>query len=205
MGERGVGRSYDAVAEVYAERFRDGPRHPLDTAAVDGFAGLVGGGPVADVGCGPGHWTAHLRRTGVPAAGFDISAAMLRLAREAFPGVPFAHGDATALPLADGVLTGVLAWYSLIHLAPARMPGALAEVARVLAPGGHALIGVYASEDEGVPVQDFDHRAHPGQRWSTGHLAELADAAGLREVARGRREPVAGERHRQGRLLLSKV
>ena len=200
----GVRESYDAVAELYARLYRTAPRNVLDDALVDAFRALAGGGPVADVGCGPGHLTAHLRDAGVPAAGFDLSAAMLRIARAAYPGVPFAEGSATALPLADASVAGVLAWYSLIHLPPAQVPLALAEIARVLVPGGHLLVGFLASDD-GVPVQDYDHRAHPAYRWSVDRLGALAGEAGLAEVARARRVPDAGERHRHGRLVLSKV
>ncbi|MER6147890.1 hypothetical protein ABT134_07595 [Streptomyces hirsutus] len=50
---------YDAVAEDYADHFRDvfAAQH-LELALLAGFAGLVGaggaGGEVADLGCGPG-------------------------------------------------------------------------------------------------------------------------------------------------------
>src|SRR5690606_13354365 len=63
--------AYDAVASLYAERFRDSVAgRPLDGAAVGAFAELVrgaGGGPVADLGCGPGGVTARLASLGLPA------------------------------------------------------------------------------------------------------------------------------------------
>ena len=56
--------AYDAVASTYADAFRDSLRdRPLDRAILGVFAEAVresGGGPVADLGCGPGHVTAHL-------------------------------------------------------------------------------------------------------------------------------------------------
>jgi hypothetical protein len=56
--------SYDAIATVYAERFRDElAARPLDRGMLAGFAELVranGAGPVADVGCGPGRVTGYL-------------------------------------------------------------------------------------------------------------------------------------------------
>jgi ubiquinone/menaquinone biosynthesis C-methylase UbiE len=56
--------SYDAVAVGYADLLRDAlTGYPHLRAALASFAELVhaaGGGPVADVGCGPGHVTAHL-------------------------------------------------------------------------------------------------------------------------------------------------
>ena len=50
-------------------------------------------GPVADVGCGPGHVTAHLNKLGVDAFGIDLSPAMLDLARRDHPGLRFEVGD----------------------------------------------------------------------------------------------------------------
>ena len=53
--------AYDSVAVVYAEQFSDTLRdRPLERALLSAFAELVrahGDGPVADLGCGPGHIT----------------------------------------------------------------------------------------------------------------------------------------------------
>jgi len=69
--------SYDATAASYADVVRDilGGRQPYLSAALGLFANQVlaaGGGPVADVGCGPGHVTAHLHGLGVDAFGIDL-------------------------------------------------------------------------------------------------------------------------------------
>lgn len=60
--------SYDTVAVSYADRIRDAlAEEPYLRAALALFADLIraaGGGLVADVGCGPGHVTAHLRELG---------------------------------------------------------------------------------------------------------------------------------------------
>ena len=69
--------SYDTVADSYADLLRDAlAGGPYLRAALALFADLVhaaGGGPVADVGCGPGHVTAHLHKLGVDAFGIDLS------------------------------------------------------------------------------------------------------------------------------------
>ena len=76
--------SYDVVARDYAElipaRFAG---DPIGRAIVAAFAEQVrtGGGPVADLGCGPGHVTAHLDSLGVSAFGIDISPRMVDIAR----------------------------------------------------------------------------------------------------------------------------
>lgn len=132
--------SYDAVAESYADLlsgYLDGDPH--DRAQLQLFADLVeqdGGGRVLDVGCGPGHLTAHLAGLGLDATGVDLSPAMVRRARLDHPGVQFETASMTDLPAADGSLAGVLAWYSLIHAPDDVVVGVLAGFARALRPGG---------------------------------------------------------------------
>ncbi|WP_410668291.1 class I SAM-dependent methyltransferase [Amycolatopsis sp. cmx-4-68] len=197
--------AYDAVAVQYADFVRpiwDGD--PLDRAAWAAFADFVRGrGPVADLGCGPGHLTAHLRTLGLDAFGVDLSPAMVELARAAEPGMRFEVGSMADLDRPGSSLAGILSWYSMIHTPPAEVPGYFAEFTRTLAPGGHVLLGCF--ESGGAPVTEFDHKVTTAYCWPLDELAELAAAAGLVEVGRTYREPVEGERPlRQGRLFLRK-
>jgi hypothetical protein len=70
-------RSYDTDATGYADKVRgllDGS--PFHRASLTAFAELVhdaGGGPDADVGCGPGYVTRHLNDLGVDAFGIDLT------------------------------------------------------------------------------------------------------------------------------------
>ncbi|RLK62272.1 class I SAM-dependent DNA methyltransferase [Actinokineospora cianjurensis] len=202
----GVGAAYDAVAGLYAELFGDVlDRLPVERGVLAAFAELVrvrGAGPVADVGCGPGHVTAHLGGLGVDAFGVDLSSAMVELARRAHPGVRFEVGSMAALDLGDGVLGGVLASYSIIHMRPEQVPEVFGEFHRVLASGGHLLLGFFAGDDP-VP-QEFDHKVAPAYRWSPTSLMNLLRQAGFVEVARVLREPHVGERFQQGHLLVHK-
>ncbi len=189
---------YDAAASLYAQRFRDELRdRPLDRAILRAFAEVVsgsGGGPVADLGCGPGHIAAHLAELGPAVFGIDASPAMIGLARQAYPGLRFDVGSMAALNIADGVLSGVLSRWSVIHTPPRELPVILAEFHRVLAPGGHLLIGFSASDDASHPTQVFDHAVVPAYRWSPDHLAAMLREAGLAEVARMVREPQPTDR-----------
>ncbi|MYR64110.1 methyltransferase domain-containing protein, partial [Streptomyces sp. SID625] len=92
--------AYDAVAVRYADLVRDSLAGlPLDRAVLAAFADSVraaGAGPVAELGCGPGYLTAHLRDLGLDARGIDLSPAMIGLAREAFPDLRFDVGSMDA-------------------------------------------------------------------------------------------------------------
>ncbi|MFL6055074.1 MAG: class I SAM-dependent DNA methyltransferase [Actinoallomurus sp.] len=202
--------AYDAVAVRYAEQFRSAlDEFPLDRAMIGAFAEFVrsaGTGPVADLGCGPGRLTAYLESLGVTAFGVDLSPTMIELARQDNPDLRFEVGSMTALDLADGSLGGVLAWYSVIHAPPEELPAIFAEFGRVLAPGGHLLLGFFAAdEDSPHAAEPFDHKVSLAYRLSIDHLADLARQAGLTELARLRREPGENERFQRGHILARKT
>ncbi|WP_345645235.1 class I SAM-dependent methyltransferase [Streptomyces tremellae] len=194
------------MAAVYADFVRDAlDGLPLDRAVLAAFAELARSGPagpVAELGCGPGQMTAHLRDLGLDAFGVDLSPALIARARAAHPDLRFDVGSMAALDLPDAGLSGVLSWYSVIHTPPRKLPPYFAEFSRVLAPGGHLLLAFF--ESEGDPVTPFDHKVTTAYRWPLDGLAALARASGLTETARMLREPAPGERFRRGHLLLRK-
>jgi SAM-dependent methyltransferase len=196
--------AYDAVAIRYADFAAGGlDQLPLDRAVLAAFAESVraaGGGPVAELGCGPGHITAYLRDLGLDVFGVDLSSSMINLARSAYPGLRFEIGSMDALALADGELAGIVSWYSIIHAAPQELPAYFAEFRRVLPPGGHLLAAFFESGDG--PVAAFDHKVAPAFRWPVDDLAAMAHEAGFAEVGRMLREPRGQERFRRGHLLL---
>ncbi|MFE2595580.1 class I SAM-dependent DNA methyltransferase [Streptomyces sp. NPDC059396] len=196
--------AYDAVAVLYADFVRDSlDELPLDRAVLAAFAELArstGAGPVAELGCGPGYMTAHLRGLGLDAFGIDLSPVMIDLARQTYPGLRFDVGSMDALDLADDTLHGIVSWYSVIHTPPRHIPSYFSEFQRVLAPDGHLLLAFF--ESEGEPVGTFDHRVVTAYRWPVDELAELAGKAGFTEVGRMLREPREGERFRRGHLLM---
>ena len=163
-------KSYDTVAASYADLTRDLLRHtPEERAVLSLFAALIrdqGGGPVADVGCGPGRITAHLRQLGVDAFGIDLSPAMVALARRDHPGIRFDIGSMTTLPLPGSSVTGLIAWYSLIHIPDSEMSTVLAHFHRVLHPGGPLLIAFHLGDESnlktegygGYPMKVYVHR-----------------------------------------------
>ncbi|MEV5375797.1 MULTISPECIES: class I SAM-dependent DNA methyltransferase [Streptomyces] len=196
--------AYDAMATLYADVARNAlDPLPLDRAVIAAFAELAraaGAGPVAELGCGPGQVTAHLRDLGLDAFGVDLSPAMIDIAREAYPDLRFEVGSMDALDIADGKLGGILSWYSVIHTPPQDLPPYFAEFGRVLAPGGYLLLAFF--ESEGEPVTAFDHKVTTAYRWPINDLAGLAEEAGFTEAGRMLREPLEGERYRRGHLIM---
>lgn len=155
--------SYDTVAASYADRMRDAlAAEPYLRACLALFAGSVraaGGGPVADVGCGPGHVTAQLNRLGVDAFGIDISPGMIEVARRDHPGLRFEVGSMTDLGLADASVTGLLAFWSLIHVPDAAVPAVLGHFRRVLRPGGPLLLGFHVGDETRLKTEGYG--GHP--------------------------------------------
>ncbi|NXY92946.1 class I SAM-dependent methyltransferase [Streptomyces sp. BR123] len=206
-----VRASYDAVAVDYARLFgSDLEGRPLDRAMLAAFAECVrgegGGGPagrvVADLGCGPGRITAHLDALGLRAFGVDLSPAMVAVARRTYPGLRFEVGSMGALDVADGVLDGVLAWYSTVHTPPAGLAPLFAEFARVLAPGGHLLVAFKAGDRRFRVEEAYGHRVDLDVYWTPPDvIAGLLADAGMAEVARLVRRPGPRERGPQGFLL----
>jgi len=179
--------SYDNVAERYFQTFQmtlDG--EPLERGLLAAFAELVKthGGPVADLGCGPGHITAHLAALGLPAFGIDLSPAMIELARTAHPGLRFEVGSMDALDIADASVSGVLSRWSIVHTPPAEVPAILAEFGRVLSPGGHLLICFPSTDDAAQKTLSYDHSVATAYQWWPDHLSALLRDAGLEEVGR---------------------
>jgi ubiquinone/menaquinone biosynthesis C-methylase UbiE len=155
--------SYDTVAESYADFVRESlAREPYLRAMLGLFADLVqaaSGGPVADIGCGPGHFTAHLHTLGIDVLGIDLSPAMIDLARREHPDLRFEVGSMTDLPLADASAGGLLASWSLIHIPDEAIPTVLGHFRRVLRPGCPLLVGFHLGNESRLKTQGYG--GHP--------------------------------------------
>jgi SAM-dependent methyltransferase len=113
--------------------------HETWRASCRALGALVPGPRVLDLGIGPGTSALEMARgSGKLHLGLDRSAEMLRRAARAARAegahLPLLRADAMALPVIDGALDGVTG-HSLLYLLP-DPAAALAEVRRVLRPGG---------------------------------------------------------------------
>ncbi|MFE2753688.1 class I SAM-dependent DNA methyltransferase [Actinosynnema sp. NPDC059335] len=199
--------AYDTVARSYADLARDLlADSPADRAVLGLFAELVSG-PVADVGCGPGRISGHLKGLGVDVFGVDLSPEMVAVARREHPDVRFEVGSMLDLDLPDGALGGAVAWYSVIHVPWEEHPAVFAEFHRVLAPGGLLLMAFQVGDTVRRHEQGYGHdilldvyRLDPDR--VLGQLAE----AGFEPHTRVEREPVdpQWEKTPQGYLIVRK-
>ena len=166
--------AYDRLAAAYAERNATMPAAYLELGPT--FLGLVqAGARVLDLGCGAGRDLAWLGDQGADVVGGDRSRGMLAQAKN----LVLASGHAPArllqldmrrLPFEDETIGGVWCSASLLHLPKQDAPGALAEMRRVLAPGGPLLLGIQEGDAEGwepspygIEVERFFARYHPDE------------------------------------------
>ncbi len=181
MTSEQVRDAYTAVADEYVALFDDPDKaHEADAALIRRhLTGLSG--PVLDLGCGPGHWTARVHSLGADVTGIDVVPAFVDHARATHPGPVFRLGSMTELDDADHSVAGILAWYSTIHLPPPELDRVLMRLARLLVPSGVLVVGFFDSDDD---VTAFDHTVLTAYRWPVHVFAEHLSRAGFAEVER---------------------
>lgn len=122
----------------------------------------VPGGVVLDLGCGVGHDLARLLAAGLHPLGVDSSSEMLAGARTRVgPRVPLTRADAAHLPFRDASLDGCRIERVLQHV---EAPDAVvAEVARVLRPGGFLAVFEPDFTTFRVESDEFEHGEIPAR------------------------------------------
>ncbi|RHA42303.1 methyltransferase domain-containing protein [Cellulomonas rhizosphaerae] len=148
--------------------------NPPDIQLISAWAARCRG-PVIDAGCGPGHWTQLLADLGADVEGVDLVPAFVDLATARFPTVPYRVANLDDLARPDGSVAGILAWYSLIHLEPERVPLVLREFRRCLADDGTLLVGFYESDR----LEPFPHTVTEAYSWPVDELSRLVEDAGF--------------------------
>ena len=138
-----VVNDYDSFAEAYSAGNEASLINGYYTRpAILDLAGDVAGRRILDVGCGSGPISAALRDRGATVAGFDSSTKMVELARKRLgPDADLQIADlGRPLPYPDGAFDDVIAALVLHYLQDWTAP--LAELRRVLKPGGRLIVAV---------------------------------------------------------------
>jgi SAM-dependent methyltransferase len=178
--------AYDAFMGRYSARL---------VGQMADLAGVAAGQRVLDVGCGPGALTTELvRRLGAGnVVAVDPSEPFVVAARERLPGVDVRLAPAERLPFDDAVFDAALAQL-VVHFMDDPLAG-LREMRRVTRPGGVVAACVWDHAGERGPLSLFwraarsleaetiDESRLAGAR--RGHLHDLLQEAGLREVEGG--------------------
>ena len=120
---------------------------------------LPAGSRVADVACGTGDLCRELARSGHSPIGFDFSMGMLRAAPPLSKARSLVNADVLELPVPDGALDGATCGFALRNLTA--VPPLLAELARVLRPGGR--IGLLEVDRPPNPVLRWGHGLYFGR------------------------------------------
>ena len=96
---------------------------------------------VLDLATGPGYVAAAAEARGATAVGVDVAGEMVALARRLHPRLEFVHASAERLPFADRSFDAAVGNFLILHLG--RPEQAVAEIARVLAPGGAVALSTW--------------------------------------------------------------
>lgn len=140
MADRLDNRSYyDAMAGGYERERHHGYHVFLDESEVACVADIVDGSKVLEVGCGTGLILSRLASMARTVVGADLSGGMLARAAERVPSV--VQADATRLPFPDATFDVAVSFKVLAHVPPIRET--VAEIARVVKPGGHVALEFY--------------------------------------------------------------
>ncbi len=172
----GASKAYDVFTPDTNQRIID---------IVARLGGFTPGARIADLGCGSGVFTGLLSRRGYNCTGVDLSPKLIRIAREAHPGIDFQEGDIERLPFADGSFDGVLLAGVLHHLP--ELSKCAAEIKRILRPGGRFVAfdpnrmnpAMYLYRDRSSPLYSPVGVTENERPVIARHLADAFTAAGF--------------------------
>jgi ubiquinone/menaquinone biosynthesis C-methylase UbiE len=169
--ERDVAAGYARWAAVY-----DAPGNPLIAHEEPVVHDILDSWPaslrVLDAACGTGRHTTHLARLGHLVTGVDASVPMLAQARAKRGDLALVEAQIERLPFPDAAFDAAVCALLFDHLP--RIDGAIAELARVVRPGGRVLIS----------------NIHPAMALAGAHAA-FRDAASEPNFIRSHHHPVS--------------
>ncbi len=114
-----------------------------ETSEVTGLinAYLMKEGPVLESGCGAGRYVRYLSDRGWDISGLEYSADTVEMVRRKWPDLKIIQGDVARSPFPDDHFAGLISLGVVEHF-PEGLQTPLADMYRILRPGGRALITV---------------------------------------------------------------
>jgi SAM-dependent methyltransferase len=144
------------------------------------LGGDLRGKRVLDVAGGDGYWAGQARKRGADAVSVDLSRKKMIFGKKLGSAPALLEADALRLPFKDGSFDRVMSICAIEHFSDG--PGALAEMARVLAPGGELVMSADAITRGAQWPGLFDvhcQRYAVEQTYDHARLASLLGACGL--------------------------
>jgi len=166
-------RVYEQFANLQENHFWFIGRRNIFFDLLEREVGAGGGRKVLEIGCGAGGMLSPLRRFGT-VYGVDIATDYVRACQERRL-ARMVVGSGDALPFADGTFDIVALFDVIEHIPDER--ATLAEVRRVLKPGGTAFFSVPAYQ---FLYSQNDRVVHHQRRYTATHLCRRLNDAGLR-------------------------
>jgi TDG/mug DNA glycosylase family protein len=143
------------------------------------------GGPLLDLGCGPGYLTAELPPGSI---GLDPAAAMVDLLRRRVPAAAAVQGEAAHLPFRRESIAGAIVNTVYVHIDRPELPLALAELHRVLEIGAPVELGMFGGDQDLSAMTSGDFAGRRFALWDDRHLTDVLTGAGFRIDEHTRRD-----------------
>jgi len=142
------------------------------------------GGLILDLACGAGRHMLEFERRGLTAIGLDLSAALLKQAHEAGPGLRLARGDMRHLPFAEASFGFVANFFtSFGYFAdPDEDARVLSEIRRVLKAGGCFALDFLNAERVRTNLVGTESRLHDGRRIEQRRRVEEEGSVVVKEI-----------------------
>lgn len=152
---------------------------------------LPDGGRLLEIGPGGGRWTEILQRRAARLSVVDVAELPIALCQKRFrdcENIAYFVGDGRSIPVPDLSIDGIWSYDVFVHITPLDVRQYFFEFARILRPGGYAVI-----HHAGAPVHD--HSRRPGWRsdLTDKMVSRFAQEAGLRISAQTDRLVNAGD------------
>jgi len=195
--EEKIRERFTETADVFAQTTRRTRTEEAERLAERATAGLANADKLLaiDLACGPGTYTRPLAARVRKAIGADLTPAMVEkaqaeAARDGITNIEFVCADIYALPFADGSAGIVACGYAFHHMTDP--PRALAEMARVVQPGGRlAITDIIVPEGRDAALQNAVERVRDPSHTNTQSVTSfraMIQKLGLRVVSENTHE-----------------